>query len=85
MLMGRSLRKLLGDAGGTMAIETALIAPLLAMMALGVFEVSRIVSREQQKHLREHQARRMKGLGSDRNLYFFWVSYGEFHHSKSSC
>lgn len=36
------------DERGTMAIETALIAPLLALMALGVFEVSSIVSREQQ-------------------------------------
>ncbi|KAJ5247256.1 hypothetical protein N7468_002239 [Penicillium chermesinum] len=33
----------------------------------------KVISREQQKHLREHQARRMKGLGSDRNLYFFWI------------
>ncbi|KAL4900309.1 hypothetical protein BDW74DRAFT_96230 [Aspergillus multicolor] len=33
-----------------------------------------VISREQQKHLREQQARRMKGLASDRNLYFFWVS-----------
>lgn len=38
----------LRDERGTMAIETALIAPLLALMALGVFEVSSIVSREQQ-------------------------------------
>ncbi|MGV3555362.1 MAG: TadE/TadG family type IV pilus assembly protein [Croceibacterium sp.] len=38
----------LRDQRGTMAIETALITPLLAMMALGVFEVSSIVSREQQ-------------------------------------
>lgn len=36
---------------------------------------SKVLSREQQKHLREHQARRMKGLGSDRNLYFIWVSH----------
>ncbi|KAJ5491152.1 hypothetical protein N7539_002719 [Penicillium diatomitis] len=34
---------------------------------------SKLLSREQQKHLREHQARRMKGLGSDRNLYFIWI------------
>ena len=34
-----------------------------------------VISREQQKHLREQQARRMKGLGSDRNLYFIWVSF----------
>lgn len=34
----------------------------------------KVISREQQKHLREHHAQRMKGLGSDRNLYFIWVS-----------
>ncbi len=33
---------------GTMAIETALITPLLAAMALGTFDVSMMVSREQQ-------------------------------------
>ena len=38
----------LRDERGTMAIETALIAPLLALMALGVFEVSSMVAREQQ-------------------------------------
>ncbi|KAL4880852.1 hypothetical protein BJY04DRAFT_228054 [Aspergillus karnatakaensis] len=32
-----------------------------------------VISREQQKHLRAQQARRMKGLASDRNLYFFWI------------
>lgn len=32
------------------------------------------ISKEQQKQLREQQARRMKGLASDRKLYFFWVS-----------
>ncbi|KAJ6013717.1 hypothetical protein N7540_008308 [Penicillium herquei] len=32
-----------------------------------------LISREQQKHLRAHQARRMKGLGNDRNLYFIWI------------
>ncbi|KAL2865352.1 putative membrane-tethered transcription factor (SPT23) [Aspergillus lucknowensis] len=37
-----------------------------------------VISREQQKHLREQQARRMKGLASDRNLYFFWVSSVSF-------
>ena len=44
----RNLIAKLRDERGTMAIETALIAPLLALMALGVFEVSSIVSREQQ-------------------------------------
>ncbi|KAL4950805.1 hypothetical protein BDW69DRAFT_171319 [Aspergillus filifer] len=32
-----------------------------------------VISKEQQKRLREQQARSMKGLGSDRNLYFFWI------------
>ncbi|KAL5049704.1 hypothetical protein BDW71DRAFT_175289 [Aspergillus fruticulosus] len=32
-----------------------------------------VISREEQKHLREQQARRMKGLASDRNLYFIWI------------
>ncbi|EAW07583.1 putative membrane-tethered transcription factor (SPT23) [Aspergillus clavatus NRRL 1] len=31
------------------------------------------ISQEQQKHLREQQARRIKGLASDRNLYFIWL------------
>lgn len=39
----------------------------------------KVISREQQKHLREQQARRMKGLASDRNLYFIWVSDNDFH------
>lgn len=38
----------LRDQRGTMAIETALIAPLLAALALGAFDVSMMVSREQQ-------------------------------------
>ena len=42
------LPALLRNTCGTMAIETALIAPLLATMSLGVFEVSNIISREQQ-------------------------------------
>ncbi|KAE8353411.1 hypothetical protein BDV28DRAFT_133137 [Aspergillus coremiiformis] len=33
----------------------------------------KVISREQQQHLREQQAQRMKGLGSDRNLYFIWI------------
>lgn len=44
----------------------------------------KVISREQQKHLREHQARRMKGLGSDRNLYFIWVSHATSRLSRSS-
>lgn len=38
----------------------------------------KVISHEQQKHLREQQAQRMKGLGSDRNLYFIWVCHTRF-------
>ncbi|KAJ5902120.1 hypothetical protein N7495_002648 [Penicillium taxi] len=38
-----------------------------------IFIGRKLISHAQQKHLREHQARRMKGLGSDRNLYFIWI------------
>ncbi|MXO59632.1 pilus assembly protein [Altererythrobacter salegens] len=48
MIALRRLFRLDDDNRGTMAIETALIAPLLATMSLGVFEVSNLVSREQQ-------------------------------------
>jgi Flp pilus assembly protein TadG len=44
----RSLIHLLRDASGTMAIETAIVAPVLAMMAIGVFEVGTLVSRQQE-------------------------------------
>ncbi len=48
MIALRKLFSLRRDSRGTMAIETALIAPLLATLSLGVFEVSNIISREQQ-------------------------------------
>ena len=41
------LARLRRDAAGSMALETAIITPVLAMMALGVFDVSMMVSREQ--------------------------------------
>jgi Flp pilus assembly protein TadG len=44
----RTLIARLRDQRGSMAIETALIAPALALMALGTFEVSSIVMRQQQ-------------------------------------
>jgi Flp pilus assembly protein TadG len=40
-----SLRR---DARGTMAIETAIVAPVLALMAIGSFEVGSMVSRQQE-------------------------------------
>lgn len=40
-----SLRR---DTHGTIAIETALVAPVLALMAIGSFEVGSMVSRQQE-------------------------------------
>jgi Flp pilus assembly protein TadG len=39
-------RRLLADCAGAMAIETAFVAPVLATLALGSFEVGSIVSRQ---------------------------------------
>jgi IPT/TIG domain/Ankyrin repeat len=33
-----------------------------------------VISRQQQEQLRQQQARKMKGLTKDKNLFFFWVS-----------
>jgi Flp pilus assembly protein TadG len=38
------LRRLGGDSRGSMAIETALVAPTLIMMTLGIFEVGTVVA-----------------------------------------
>ena len=38
-------KRLMGEADGSMAIETAFVAPLLALLALGGFEVGNMVSR----------------------------------------
>ena len=40
------LRTLRRDARGTMAIETAIVAPVLAMLSVGGFEVSAMVARQ---------------------------------------
>lgn len=48
MIGGRTpVGSLARDARGTMAIETALVAPLLALMALGTYDVSNVVSKQQ--------------------------------------
>jgi Flp pilus assembly protein TadG len=47
-MIGGALRRLFRDSHGTMAVETALVAPVLALMALGTFDVGRIVSRQQE-------------------------------------
>lgn len=46
MTMLRSLRHLLAESRGTMAIETAIAAPVLLVMSLGAFEGSRMVARQ---------------------------------------
>ena len=49
MIMKRRFLTLLRrDERGTFAIETVLVIPLLAAMALGTFEVSNVVSRQQE-------------------------------------
>ena len=49
MIMPTSLlRRLLRDRAGAMAIESAIVAPVLATMALGAFEASNVVSRQQE-------------------------------------
>lgn len=40
------LRRLLGNKDGTAAIETAIVAPVLVVMCVGVYEVGSIVSRQ---------------------------------------
>ncbi len=44
--MNRVFRKLLRSSKGSMAIETAIVAPVLVLLALGTFEVGTIVSRQ---------------------------------------
>ena len=46
--MIRALRSLLCDTHGVMTIETAIVAPVLALMAIGTFEAGTLVSRQQE-------------------------------------
>jgi hypothetical protein len=40
------LRRALRESGATMAVETAIVAPVLALLALGGFEASSLVARK---------------------------------------
>lgn len=40
------LARLRRDTRGTMVIETAIVAPILAMLSIGTFEISRMISRQ---------------------------------------
>lgn len=44
----RALHGALRDTSGSMAIETAIVAPVLATLAFGAFDASRMLSRQQQ-------------------------------------
>lgn len=44
--MKRLMKRLLGDRLGSMAVETALVAPVLGMVSIGIFEVGLIVARQ---------------------------------------
>lgn len=46
MIMKKTIRALLRNSRGSMAIETAIVAPVLIMMSLGTFETSIIVARQ---------------------------------------
>lgn len=46
MIMSKRFHALLQDLRGSMAIETAIVAPVLILMALGTFEAGTIVSRQ---------------------------------------
>lgn len=46
MMRSGILARLIGDRRGSMAIETAFVAPILATLAVGSFEIGSVVSRQ---------------------------------------
>lgn len=48
MTLARIISRIRSDTSGAMAIETAIVAPVLAAMTLGGFEASAMLSRQQQ-------------------------------------
>jgi Flp pilus assembly protein TadG len=46
MIMGKCILAFLRNTRGSMAIETAIVAPVLILMSLGTFEASTIVARQ---------------------------------------
>lgn len=68
----RSIFRLGRDQRGTAAIETVLVAPLLALMAIGTFEVGTMVSRQQELQSSASEAESIimaaaSGTGTDSN------------------
>ncbi len=54
--MLRKLARIKRNDDGAMVIETAVVAPLLILMALGAFEVSMMVSRQQELQSAAHES-----------------------------
>lgn len=48
MTTGRLLGRIAGDSTASMAIEMAAVAPVLILLSIGTFEVSTMVSRQQE-------------------------------------
>lgn len=48
MSLRTTISTLLSDRQGSMAVETAIVAPVLATLSLGAFDTSRILIRQQQ-------------------------------------
>jgi Flp pilus assembly protein TadG len=46
MIMGKRILAFLRNSRGSMAIETAIVAPVLVLLSLGTFDVSKIVARQ---------------------------------------
>ena len=46
MMIGVFFKRLAADRQGTMTIETAIVAPVLVVLALGIFEVGSVVARQ---------------------------------------
>ena len=61
------LRTLAAETRGAMIVETAVVAPVLILLALGCFEVSQIVSRqhELQSGISEAEAKRLRAAKPD--------------------
>ena len=71
-MLRRSLFRLGRDQRGTMAIETAIVAPVLVLMALGTFEIGSMVSRQQEIQSAASEAETIilaaaMGTGTDSN------------------
>lgn len=56
MMMTRFFKQLAADHRGTMTIETAIVAPALVIMALGIFEAGSVVARQHELQTSANEA-----------------------------